>query len=106
MTDETVMRSAKAPRPLLSACYRGDISYWATCSLFHQILGVDFFQFTQALFKIFVWNFFGVILSPSPNIAENFVEFGCIFFKLDNLACNKNENEMNRALGHLCAHTG
>ena len=26
--------------------------------LFHQILGVAFFQFTQALFKLFVWNFF------------------------------------------------
>ena len=40
-------------------------------SLFHQILGVVFFQFSQALFKIFVWKFFWVIFSSSHNIAEN-----------------------------------
>ena len=57
-------------------------------SLFHQILGVVFFQFTPAIFEIFVWNFSLVIFSSFPNISENFVKFCFVFWKLDHLACN------------------
>ena len=55
----------------------------------HQILGVSFFQFTQALFKIFQQDFFQIIYSPSPNIAEILVEFCCVFCKLNHLAYNR-----------------
>ena len=58
-----------------------------TYSLFHQILGVAFFQFAGSLFEIFKQNFSRSIFSSSPNIAENFVEFCCVFCKLDHLAC-------------------
>ena len=58
-------------------------------SLFHQNLGVAFFQFARSLFKIFVQIFSQIIFSSSPNIPGNLVEFFCVLAKLDYLACNK-----------------
>ena len=63
--------------------------YYKKKSLFHQILGVAFFQFAGSLFEIFQQHFSQIIFSSSPNIAENFVEFCCVFCKLDHLACNR-----------------
>ena len=57
-------------------------------SLFHQDLGVAFFQFARSLFLIFSQNFSQIIFSPSPNIPENLVDFFCVLAKLDHLACN------------------
>ena len=57
--------------------------------LFHQILGVAFFQFARSLFKIFeqqfVWDHF--FISPPPTPLKNLVELGCVFWKLGDLAC-------------------
>ena len=58
-------------------------------SLFHQILGVDFFQFAWSLYEKFTKNFSRIIFSSSPNIPENLVDFFCVLAKLDHLACNK-----------------
>ena len=58
-------------------------------SLFHQILGVALFQFAGSLFEISQQIFSQIIFSSSPNIAENFVKFCCVFCKLDYLACNR-----------------
>ena len=48
---------------------------WYDYSLFHQDLGVAFFQFARTLFNIFQKKISQIILSPSPNIPENFVDF-------------------------------
>ena len=61
------------------------VIYYYYHSLFHQIPGVAFFQFSRLLFKIFVWIFSWVIFLSSLNIPENLVEFCCVFFKLDHL---------------------
>ena len=61
-----------------------------TYSLFHQILGVAFFQIAK--FKICLQNFCRIIFPSSPNIVENLVEVCCVFCKLDNLACNNFDN--------------
>ena len=58
-------------------------------SLFHQILGVNFFQFSRSLYKKFNKKFSRIIFSSSPNIPENLVDFFCVLAKLDHLACNK-----------------
>ena len=58
-------------------------------SLFHQNLGVAFFQFAWSLFKFFQQNFFHIIFSSSPNIPENLVDFFRVLAELDHLACNK-----------------
>ena len=54
--------------------------------MFHQDLGVAFFQYAGSLFKIFQHNFSQIIFSP--NIPENKVDFFCVLAKLDHLACN------------------
>ena len=58
-------------------------------SLFHQILGVAFFQFTRSLFENFQQIFSRIIFSSSPSIPENLVDFLRVLSKLDHLACNK-----------------
>ena len=44
-------------------------------SLFHQILGVAFFQFARSLFKFFKYIFSRIIFPSSPNIPEKSVQF-------------------------------
>ena len=68
-------------------CHGYTVSHGDVCSLIHQILGVAFFQFTQALFEIFKWIFSCYFfIFPQHRF---FVEFGCVFCKLAHLACNK-----------------
>ena len=62
-------------------------------SLFHQILGVAFFQFARSPFQIFNNFFSRIIFSSSPNILENLVNFFCVLSKLDHLACSKLKND-------------
>ena len=61
-----------------------DISY-NSCSNLHK---VAFFQFSGLLFLTFVRNVSRILVSASPNILEHFVEFCCVFSKLDYLASN------------------
>ena len=65
-----------------------DMDPTPTYSLFHQDLGVAFFQFVRSLFENFKQHFSQIIFSPSPNIPENVVDFVCVLAKLDHLACN------------------
>ena len=57
-------------------------------SLFHQVLGVAFFQFARSLFKTFEQNFYRIIFSYLPNFPGKIVDFCCVLWKLDYLACN------------------
>ena len=56
-----------------------------TYSLFHQILGVAFFQFARSLFKK---KYSRISFLSSPNIPETLVDFFCVLAKLDHLTCN------------------
>ena len=60
-----------------------------THSLFHQILGVAFFQFARSLCKIFQQFFSRIIFSFPPNTPGKLVEFCCVFCELDHWACNR-----------------
>ena len=70
-------------RSLLSKCGHNLFEpVWKHYSLFHQILGVAFFQFAQSLFKNFEKIFFRIILSSCPSIPENLVDFFSVLAKL------------------------
>ena len=84
------MTSLANHKVLCSGRWHGILVYY---SLFHQDLGVAFFQFARSLFKIFYQIFSQIIFSPSPNIPENLVDFFCVSAKLDHLACNNFQND-------------
>ena len=62
-------------------------------SLFHQILGVAFFQFSRSLFKIFEQIFSRKFFSSFPDILENLVKFIYVLSISDHMTCNKISND-------------